>query len=114
MELKLTNGAYSASSAGGLAAVTGAEELAQRVAMKLTARRGGYAPWPNYGSRLYALTGERPDGLASQARQYVAEALSDEEGVAVEDVTARVANGVLTLLVTLSAEDDTLEVSVEL
>ena len=52
MELKLVDGNYVADATGGLAAVSGTEELAQRVVMKLTAREGGF---PNAGLQRQAL-----------------------------------------------------------
>lgn len=87
MELKLKDGRYSASS-GTLETVSGAEEVAQRISMKLAARRGSFWPMPNYGSRLYRLvSGEKPSNREIAVRQYVSEALSDEEGVSLNDVS---------------------------
>lgn len=81
MELKLTEGRYTAR-ARSLETVTGYEELAQRIMMKLTARRGKFWPMPDYGSNLYKLiNGEKPSNRENAVRQYVAEALSDETGI---------------------------------
>lgn len=78
MELKLENGRY-LPAAGGLAEVSGAEELAQRVTMKLCARRGKFYLMPDYGSRLYTLiNGTRPADREAAVRTFVAEALKDE------------------------------------
>lgn len=55
MELKLVDGAYVLGAGGRMSRVTKAEEIAQRVMMKLTARRGGFAPLPEYGSALHTL-----------------------------------------------------------
>ncbi len=86
MELRLKDGRYDSIGAS-LCTVSGAEELAQRVMMKLAARRGSFWPLPNYGSRLYRLVnGERPKDRELAVRQYVAEALSDEIGVTLADV----------------------------
>ena len=52
MELRLKDGKYDSIGAR-LCTVSGAEELAQRVMMKLAARRGSFWPLPDYGSRLY-------------------------------------------------------------
>ncbi len=86
MELRLKDGKYDSIGAR-LCTVSGAEELAQRVMMKLAARRGSFWPLPDYGSRLYRLvSGERPKDRELAVRQYVAEALSDESGVTLTDV----------------------------
>jgi phage baseplate assembly protein W len=87
MELKLENGGYVPARYLDLAAVSGAEELAQRIVMKLTARRGGFAPLPDYGSRLYLLMQTRPSERMGAARQYVAEALADESGIELESIS---------------------------
>lgn len=85
MELKLTDGRYVPGRAGGIDTVTGDEELAQRIAMKLGARRGGFAAMPDYGSRMYALLrGVKPSERADAARACAAEALSDEPDLTVE------------------------------
>ena len=87
MEIKLSNGEYEASEHGGVITVSGAEELAQRVAMKLSARRGQFWPKPDYGSRLYSLTGSAsPADRESTVRQCVAEALADEPGLRLRSV----------------------------
>lgn len=86
MEIALENGRYVPADTGGLEEVSGTRELAQRLAMKLAARRGGFAPLPDYGSRLYTLTASaRPSERAAAARQLAAEALADEPDVAVRD-----------------------------
>lgn len=83
-ELRLKNGKYTARAGGGVETVQGAEELAQRVEMKLTARRGGFALAPEFGSRLYMLPGMHVSQREAAARQYIAEALADEDGLALE------------------------------
>jgi len=91
MELKTVNGDYEAGMNGGIKTVSGIEELAQRVIMKLSCRRGQFHPKPDYGSRLYKLTGsERPSDRETAVRQYVAEALADEAGLKLRavDITA--------------------------
>ena len=87
MELKLENGAYVTSSSGRPETGSGAEETAQRVLLRLTARRGGFAPLPEYGSRLYLLPRTaKPSGYETAARQYIAEALAEEPAVEVTAV----------------------------
>lgn len=87
MELKIENGRYSAAAIG-LEQVSGVNELAQRIAMKLTARKGAFWPCPEYGSRLYSLVGsEKISDRENAVRQYVAEAISDENDVTLEKVS---------------------------
>lgn len=85
-ELKLQNGKYTASRYGGLETVRGSGELAQRVEMKLCARRGGFALMPEFGSRLYLLPTIPPSQREAAARQYIAEALADETGIRLESL----------------------------
>jgi len=84
MELKLENGRYTARSRGDLESVSGIEELRQRVEMKLKARRGGFPPMPEFGSRLHTLHRVKPKQRRAAAEQYAAEALSGEEGLVIE------------------------------
>jgi hypothetical protein len=73
MELRLENGDYVKSGGHTLESVSGTEELAQRLMLRLRARRGGFALRPDYGSRLYTLSGlrpserETPPGLRAEA-----------------------------------------------
>lgn len=86
MELKLQNGRYLPGPRGART-VSGPEETAQRVMMKLTARRGGFAPLPEYGSRLYALLRTaKPSEYQTAAMECVAEALAEEPDVTVNAV----------------------------
>ncbi len=88
MELKLENGRY-VPGPGGLCRVSGPEETAQRVMMKLAAPRGAFPPLPEYGSALRELLrAARPSEDSAVARQAVADALSDEPEVAVTAVEA--------------------------
>ena len=86
MELKLRNGAYLLSAAGGFQTVSGTEELAQRALMRLAARRGGFPPLPDYGSRLHTLCRLKSAERSAAARQYVVEALSPEPEITVGKV----------------------------
>jgi len=86
MDIKLMDGRYAASPVGGLATVRGSEELAQRVVMKLTARRGGFAILPKYGSRLHSLLRVRASERNTACRQFVAEALSDERDLTLDSL----------------------------
>ena len=97
MELKLENGRY-LSSATGLAEVSGTEELAQRICMKLAARRGKFWLMPDYGSRLYTLiSGVKPADREAAVRAYVAEALQDESRVSLNDMSMEVEGDTLYL-----------------
>lgn len=91
MEIALENGRYVPAEDGGLEEVDGTRALAQRLAMKLAARQGGFAPLPDYGSRLYTLpSAARPSERAALAMKLAAEALADESDVTVRgaEVTA--------------------------
>lgn len=86
MELKLQNGAYLMNAAGGFQTVSGNEELVQRALMRLTARRGGFYPLPDYGSRLYTLCRMKPSERSAAARQFAVEALASEPRITVGEV----------------------------
>ena len=88
MEMKLIKGDYVPDMWGGFERVSGERELLQRVLFKLQCRRGGFAPMPELGSRLYLLGREKKKDMSAAARQYVIEALSGENGVEVNSVTA--------------------------
>ena len=85
VELKLLDGDY-VPGPQGPELVSGQEELAQRVLMRLTARRGAFPLLPEYGSRLYALSQVKPSQRALAARQYAAEALAEETDLVLTDV----------------------------
>lgn len=94
MELKLEQGRYVPGPGGRPVTVSGPEETAQRVTMKLTARRGGFLPLPEYGSRLYTLLyTARPSEYQTAAMQMIAEALADEPNVMVTAVEVFPADG---------------------
>lgn len=78
-ELELKNGEYVRSEDGGLATVSGTAETVQRIMMRLCARRGGFYPMPDFGSRLYKLIGMRSRERDAAARQFIHEALADED-----------------------------------
>lgn len=86
MELRLKNGDYLADGLGALVRAEGDEALLERVLFRLCARRGGFAPLPELGSRLHLLGRERPGLRQTAAQQYVAEALAQED-VEVSQVT---------------------------
>lgn len=79
MELKLVEGQYSFGRLLRPETVEGAEELKQRVRMRLSARRGAFLPRPGYGSRLHLLGQVKPSEREAAARQFVLEALAEEK-----------------------------------
>ena len=87
MEMKLIDGDYVPDMWGGFERVVGERELLQRVLFKLQCRRGGFAPVPELGSRLYLLGREKKGDMSAAARQYIIEALSDEDGIEITGVT---------------------------
>ena len=112
MELKIKNRDYVPDGMGGLQRVRGKAELLQRVLFLLTARRGGFAPLPTLGSRLYLLGREKPGNRQAAAKKYVAEALGGEAGVTVEDVLLVYGGEVNDLRVKLRYEGEVLELAV--
>lgn len=86
MEARLSNGDYIPDGLGGVVRCQGADALLERVLFRLTAHRGQFPLLPQLGSRLYLLAREPAAQRLSAARQYVAEALAEEE-VTVTDVS---------------------------
>ena len=72
------NGDYVSDGAGGFLRAEGTDELLQRVLWKLSIPRGSFPLLPALGSELYRLGRAKPAERAGLARQYVAQALSDE------------------------------------
>lgn len=110
MELRIVNGDYSKTRFHDLESISGAEETAQRIMLRLSARRGGFALLPEYGSRLYTLSRVRPGQRESCARQYVAEALSDEDAV-LETLSLRESGGRLILELSLRCGGESINVT---
>lgn len=106
MELRLENGRYVSRGIAGLERVQGEDELLQRVCMKLKARRGGFYPMPEYGSRLYSLTSVKPSMRETAARQYILEALADETELALETVTVSEEDGELCVSAAFTYQGD--------
>ena len=105
------NGDYVPDGTGGLTALIGAEEVLLRVLFRLTARRGGLVFLPELGSELYTLLREKPSARLALARQYVAQALQEEE-VSVADVAlADRTDGGLDVTVKLDWKGAALQVS---
>lgn len=85
--LVIRDGDYVPDGAGGLKRAEGREALLERVLFRLTARRGQFPFLEDLGSRLWQLGRVGAAGRQAAAEQYVAEALADEPGLAVEAVT---------------------------
>lgn len=86
LELLLRDGDYVWDGKGGVERTQGAEEVLARVLFRLTARRGGLPFLPELGSDLHRILREKPSARLAAARQYVAQALAEED-VRVTDVT---------------------------
>lgn len=87
MELELRNGQYIPAANGMFREVSGVYELAQRITMKLAARRGAFVPMPNYGSRIYTILKVPAHEREARLREFIYEALSDEQGVKLKKIT---------------------------
>ncbi len=110
MELWMQAGDYVSDGSGGFVCLEGAEALLQRVLFRLCARRGSFPLLPELGSNLYQLGKENSTRRLSAARQYVAEALT-EEAVTVESVALQPAEaGRIAVEVELSYEGEQLQV----
>lgn len=73
----------------------------------LVVRRGSFALVPELGSKLHLLWREKGESRATAAKQYVAEALADEEGLSVTGMELAEKNGFLELRVLLRYENET-------
>jgi hypothetical protein len=113
MELRLENGDYVKSGGHTLESVSGTEELAQRLMLRLRARRGGFALRPDYGSRLYTLSGLRPSERENSARAFVAEALSGEDAC-LEDLALAETESGITVDMVLRCGGGTVSISTEI
>lgn len=113
MELFLKDGDYLPDGKGGFVRVTGGEELLQRVLFRLTARRGSFPLLPELGSRLYELPRKRISEWEMLAKQYVTEALSEEDELTVTDVTVTQAGSGAAVDVILDYRGEALSVTVE-
>jgi len=111
MTAKLINGDYVPDGLGGVVRVSGADALLQRVLFRLTARRGQFPLLPELGSRLYLLGREAPAGRLSAARQYVAEALAQEEVRVTDVLLASAGNGRAQITVLLDYQGADLSVT---
>ena len=114
MALLIRNGDYVPDGAAGLCRVSGKEALLQRVLFRLTARRGCFPLGGEVGSRLWQLGRLPASARQTAARQYVAEALAEEPGIAVETVTLKEHSGGAALTAELVCGGEPLSVTMEL
>ena len=110
MELMLRDGDYLPDGTGGVRRAEGSDGLLQRVLWKLSIRRGCFPPLPGLGSQLYRLAGAQPARRGALARQYVTEALAEEESLLVDDV---ILSGTGTLQVRLTWRGETLRLDMD-
>ena len=117
MDTLLKNNDHAADEYGRPVTITGTRALVQRLLIRLSVRRGSFAPNPNLGSELHklplALAGEKRDRLALH---YAQEALLPE-GARVEQATCRPVKGkpdalAVALTITLGGRTFPLEVAV--
>lgn len=87
MAMQLKKGDYVPDGRGGFLLLSGGEDLLQRILFKLTVRRASFPLLPELGSKLYRLPGERVSDQETMAKQYVEEALIEEEGLEVKTVS---------------------------
>lgn len=95
MSMRIKDGDYIPDGSGSFYQLSDKEELLGRVLFRLTARRGAFPFLPELGSRLYRLGQEKTSRRAALAKQYVEEALADEEGLCVQDVEWKEESGAL-------------------
>lgn len=108
----LMQGDYVPDGKGGFTKESGEKDLLCSILFRLSCRRGGFAPLPEVGSRLYLLGREKPSVRNMAARQYAAEALEGLD-VTVEDAAVTMdENGTAHVHVQLTAAGETLEVDV--
>ncbi len=112
MELKIRNRDYVPDGAGSLQHVTGRDELLQRVLFRLCARRGAFPFAPALGSELHLLGREKPANRNAAAKKYIAEALSEENGITVNDVSLEQDGDICILKISLLYEGEELALAV--
>lgn len=104
MSMRLKDGDYFPDGNGGFCRDNDNEALLARVLFRLCARRGGFPLLPQIGSRLYRLPQERPSRRAALAKEYIEEALAEEEGLEIERITWREESGALLVELRLREE----------
>lgn len=69
--------------------IQGAEEMAQRIQLRLVIRRGSFRLDPELGSRLYALPRGEKEKMEAFARDAIEEALAPMSEVRLEGLSCR-------------------------
>lgn len=93
MDTKLTDRDQAVSPAGLPFAVTGREELLQRVLIRLSVPRGRFLPDPELGSRLYRMPRGTEEQMESYARFAIGEALFGLDWAELTDLQVRAEPG---------------------
>ena len=115
MALRLQDGDYRSNGVGALLQVNGSEAVLQRVLFRLTARRGTFPFWETLGSRLWKLGQVPSAGRQAAAKQYVVEALSEEQDLQIEAVTlGTVSQGTAELTVELLWKEEPLMATLDI
>lgn len=113
MSILLENRDYVPDGTGSVRSVEGAEAVLSEALFRLTARRGGFAPLPELGSRMYLLRNEKPSRRPALARQYAAEALAGLDEVSVTDAAVTAGGGAVHIRVELAWQGQPLTVELE-
>lgn len=113
MDTALKNGDFAKNSSGKIYSINAMEETLQRCKILLTVRQKSFVYNPQLGHRLHLLRTD-DERLQGNALVLVQEALYSVPQVTVENVTAKVENNVIRLLVNISAYNQTevLEVNI--
>jgi len=114
MELELQNGDYVSDGTGGVSRKNGKEALLQRILFRLIAKREKFPFCENLGSHLWQLGTLPPADRRAAAKQFVVEALA-EENVEVESVELYAAEDTTaTVHVVLTWRGETLTVTLDI
>lgn len=104
MDMRIQNGDFVPDRRGIPRSCSGCEEVINRVLLALTARRGGFAKLPRFGSRLYQLRGGSQERMDSEAAVMVREALEEVDEVTVGEVSTARKDTALTISVRLQMD----------
>lgn len=113
IEFEMNNGDFNPDGAGGFRQLEGNRALIQRILFRLTARRGALPFLPRLGSQLHTLSREKESARQVLCRQYVCQALEDED-VTVTDVIYTESENLAQVKVCLEWQGEPLEVSTQI
>ena len=94
MEIQLFDGDY-VRSGSGVKELGGTDEMLERIAFRLKARRGGFALLPEFGSRLYELARIKKSERRLAAEQFIRQAMADETDVDIRSIRVEEEAGVM-------------------